>query len=135
LNPTLSLKNLDVVRLGFERTLSRLQAAGKRVIVVASVPEVGSSVPKVLVNNLFWGKDRDVAPSTIDFNRRQAATRDVLSMLHAKFPEVTVVHPAEVLCDDVSCRIALEGEPLYFDDDHLSDLGADLVVKQLEPYL
>jgi peptidoglycan/LPS O-acetylase OafA/YrhL len=129
------LGNAGVVRLGFERTVTRLQAAGKKVVIVASVPEVGSSVPKVLVNNLFWGKARDITPRVADFQLRQAATNKILRTLHENLPSVRFVYPAESLCDDVLCHIALNGEPLYFDDDHLSDLGADMVVKQIMPHL
>ena len=120
---------------GLERTVARLQASGKKVVVVASVPEVGSSVPRVVVNNLFWGKNRIITPTMEAFNTRQAATYRILAELSAQFPELVTVYPAASLCDNTLCHITLEGEPLYFDDDHLSDLGAGLVVKQIMPHL
>lgn len=130
-----ALTNAEVVRAGLERTVARLQASGKKVVVVASVPEVGSSVPKVVVNNLFWGKNRNITPTIEAFNARQAATYRILAELSAQFPELVTVYPAVSLCDNTLCHITLEGEPLYFDDDHLSDLGAGLVVKQIMPHL
>ena len=41
--------------------------------------------------------------------------------------EVVAVH--EALCDDDVCRRAEGGEPLYSDTDHLTALGADLMIE------
>lgn len=129
-----NISNRQVVQAGLERTIESLLALDKRVVIVASVPEVGSSVPKVLVNNLFWGKTRNITPTALAFSERQLATNQILASLQAKYPSIIKVHPSDVLCDDEMCHIVRLGEPLYFDDDHLSDLGAGLVVKQLSPY-
>jgi peptidoglycan/LPS O-acetylase OafA/YrhL len=129
------LSNVQVVALGLERTVKQLMALGKRVIVIAGVPEVGVSVPKVLVNNMFWGKNRDIAPSARAFSERQLSTNEIFKVMQNKYPALLVVHPSNVLCDERVCHIAREGEPLYFDDDHLSDLGAGLVVEQLIPHI
>lgn len=130
-----ALLNVDVVERGLLRTVRALVAANKKVIVIASVPEIGVSVPKVIVNNLFWGKDRDIRPLRSDFTERQIRVNKVLSSLANQYPDLPIIFPAASLCDDSHCQIALDGEPLYFDDDHLSNLGARLVLKQLESAL
>lgn len=125
------VSNASVVRLALERLVAQLLVMDKKVVMIASVPEIGSSVPKVVANNLFWGKSFDIRPRVSDFEIRQKSTYAILSDIKSTFPDVDIVYPAEVLCGLEHCRI-MEGEnPLYFDDDHLSDNGATLVFRQV----
>jgi peptidoglycan/LPS O-acetylase OafA/YrhL len=125
------VSNEYVVRRALERVVAQLLAMDKRVVIIASVPEVGSSVPKVVANNLFWGKTFDIRPRISDFNVRQKHTYAILSSIKSTFPNVAVVYPADVLCGLEYCRIMDGDNPLYFDDDHLSDSGAALVFRQV----
>ena len=45
----------------------------------------------------------------------------------AKMPNVSLVLPHEVLCADRWCEVESGGRPLYFDDNHLTTAGANLV--------
>ncbi len=130
-----STNNANVVDVALNRTISQLLAAGKKVVLIAGVPEVGVSVPRVMENNLFWGKKRDIRPSFDNFSVRQASTNRILQTISERFPEVQLIYPSSVLCDDEYCAIALNGHPLYFDDDHLSDLGAKLLLKSVRSLL
>ena len=53
-------------------------------------------------------------------------------------PSLVRIRPAQILCNaDLPgrCITYKEGKVLYFDDDHLSIEGADLVLRQLTKYL
>ena len=46
-----------------------------------------------------------------------------ISELSAEFPELLVWDPAEVLCDQSNCNAMYNGNPVFFDADHLSRYG------------
>ena len=123
--------NAGVVAGALNRMVQQFLVAGKRVVIISSVPEVGFGVPKVEANSLFWGKDRDIRPPLSRFMSRQAVTHGIFSQLQEKYPALVVVDPADMLCDDAFCHVMRDGNPLYFDDDHVSDTGAKLIVRQL----
>lgn len=125
------VSNASVVRLALERLVAQLLVMDKKVVMIASVPEIGSSVPKVVANNLFWGKSFDIRPRVSDFEIRQKSTYAILSDIKSTFPDVDIVYPAEVLCGLEHFRIMEGDNPLYFDDDHLSDNGATLVFRRV----
>ena len=49
-----------------------------------------------------------------------------------KYPDnVTFVDPTKTYCDDRVCFAVRNGIPLYFDDDHPSIKGAELIIQQI----
>ncbi|MGH1485113.1 MAG: SGNH hydrolase domain-containing protein, partial [Cellvibrionaceae bacterium] len=129
-----SASNEAVVELGLDRVIAQLVDAGKQVIIVDSVPEIGFSVPRIIMNNLLWGKNNDVRPTRASFNERQLSTQRIFSRLRQKYPDTVFIKPADKLCDEF-CQIELADDLLYFDDDHLSNLGAGLVAEQIKAYI
>jgi peptidoglycan/LPS O-acetylase OafA/YrhL len=130
-----NMSNEAVVDRALNSLIAELLAANKSVVIISSVPEVGSSVPKVVANNIFWGKSLDVRPSWSGFTQRQKKTHEILSKIESRYSSVRVVYPEKVLCGTSFCRVMDGDTPLYFDDDHLSDHGAAMVVRQLEGLL
>jgi hypothetical protein len=128
--------NEQVFTRALQRTVKALEDAGKHVVIVGPVPEVGWNVPKWLATQKLTGhsdKSR-FAPRYADFIERQ---HTVLSDIHhlAKVPDVTAIFPDQVLCDSESCDIAEGGKPFYTDDDHLSLAGAAKVSVIFDPVM
>lgn len=115
-------ENFAIYGGAVEATVSALRARGRRVIIVGSVPEIGWNVPQHLARHLRWGDALPAAPGRSDVARRLARS-DTLLIDLARRSGATYVSVADRLCPDV-CRVAVDGKPLYFDDDHLSRLGA-----------
>ncbi len=120
--------NRAVFARGLERTVSALVGAGKKVVIVASVPEIGWAVPPVLARLRF--ADNYGTPSLAKslYLKRQSFVLDELAHLKSVY-NVTIVYPDQVLCPANSCEVALDGLPIYRDEHHLTVKGA----KQLEP--
>ena len=120
--------NRAVFARGLERTVHALVSAGKKVVVVASVPEIGWAVPPVLARLRF--ADNYGTPSLAKslYLQRQNFVLGELAHLKATY-HVTVVYPDRILCPAASCEVALNGLPIYRDEHHLTVKGA----KQLEP--
>ena len=121
----------------FERqlnlTVRRLLAAGKRVILVYPVPEIGFRVPPTLGRLVAMG--RDLAsfnlPRTI-FDAREKTVFSILDRVDPS-PQIVRIWPSKQLCDSVRCLILADGKALYRDEDHLSHAGANLVLPEFEP--
>jgi len=110
----------------FERALrdsvEALVAQGKRVWIVAAVPEVGWNVPSVLARSQRFGRVPPAAPTRAEYATRQAFVLATLDELEA-LPGVEVLRPDALLCRDVHCDVTRDGLPLYFDSHHLTLRG------------
>lgn len=103
--------------------LDRLRAAGKQVIVLAPVPELGRSIQGHLARQMAGRADADQGTTRAYFEQRQSEVLAGLARLPWG-PGLRRLDPAGVFCDAQHCR-AFEGDQaLYFDDDHLSVAGA-----------
>ena len=129
----------DEVQAVYSRSIVTLLEAGKKVVLVYPIPEMGWNVPEYLGR---WSLIRDK-----DFAHRPA----LASTDHARFLErndgvyaalndipqqtnLMRVLPEEAFCDHVvegRCVGHLDGVILYEDDDHLSDAGARIVVDSI----
>jgi hypothetical protein len=68
----------------------------------------------------------------------EAMRKEVLgSMTHlaAVLPGVTIWDPAQVLCDDTTCRAKRDGKSMFFDGDHLSGWGNDVLWPSFEQHI
>ena len=124
----------ELFEAGLLGTISTLQGMGKRVVVVGPVPEVGYEVPAK--NHIAQITSQDVnamiAPRLDEFLTRNSAVLEILEMIESK--EIAVVRPAQVLCNDDYCEVALEdGTALYRDDHHLSTFGSKHVSGVFDP--
>jgi peptidoglycan/LPS O-acetylase OafA/YrhL len=122
--------NAAIFARGLYRTVSTLRAAGRHVLLIGPVPEIGWTVPQVLARLAQEHKDAQVAPPESAFYQREA---NVLPLFRALAGEdgVSAVFPHDYLCTDGRCAVRKNGIPLYRDEHHLSPYGA----KKLEPFL
>ncbi len=122
--------NHAVFARGLERTIRMLVRAGKKVVLVASVPEVGWPVPAVLARRALAHDATKLNVSLEDFMQRQSFVLATFARMHRLYG-VLVIYPNEVLCTKANCAVSLNGIPLYRDGHHLSVYGA----LRLEPLM
>ena len=102
--------DLTARRTVFERqihlTVRRLLAAGKRVILVYPVPEIGYSVPPTLSRLVVMGRDPAGfnLPRT-DFDVREKIVFSILDRVDPS-PQLVRIWPHKRLCDSVRCLIS-----------------------------
>lgn len=115
--------------------MSDLLALGSPVIVVHAIPEAGWNVPQVAAKRAFYLDEQtpDVFTDRSAYDERAKPGNDVLDAIDN--PNLFHVRPADLFCDDVRCTNARDGHIYYYDDDHLSltggELIADAIVAQL----
>jgi peptidoglycan/LPS O-acetylase OafA/YrhL len=125
-------ENGAVFRRGLERTLAALRDAGKRVVVVGPVPEVGFDVPTTLARTLWFERSFPIDPERGAFLARQQVVLDTLQDLQRR-SDFVLIQPHQLLCDAARCRTGTGDHSLYVDDNHLSITGATLLRPLFEP--
>ncbi|HEX4080284.1 MAG TPA: acyltransferase family protein [Rhizomicrobium sp.] len=122
--------NHEVFLRGLERTVGELRNRGKKVVIVAAIPEIGWPVPAVLARRALAEDTGAVAPGVGAYLQRQQFVLASLARLQHQYG-ATVLYPHRILCATGTCEVALRGIPLYRDEHHLSVFGA----KQLVPMM
>jgi peptidoglycan/LPS O-acetylase OafA/YrhL len=113
--------NHAVFARGLARTVKAL--AGKKIIIVASVPEIGWPVPAVLAREKLAAKTRIQPPDEGAYLARQKFVMATFAQLK-RDDGVVLVYPHEILCRSGICVVSQNGIPLYRDEHHLSVYGA-----------
>lgn len=117
---------VDADRLGrfaaqFVRDTCEL-AAQRPVWMVRPIPEIGRHVPHLLSRRLAMGQDPELGLPQSDYQARNAwiwkAQDEAQRRCGAR-----IVDPTALLCDAQRCATSRQGQPLYMDDNHLSDFG------------
>jgi hypothetical protein len=120
----------------YKSALASLLRLNKKIILVYPTPEVGWNVPDRLVKLLMYGDPQARIQLTTAYqtfkkrndlvNKSFDAIRDDKNLVRIK--------PEEIFCNTYvkdRCIAELNGVPLYFDDDHMSNAGARLVVDEI----
>jgi len=136
ISPDDSRENL-VTMLG--SLIGRLEAAGKRVVLVKDVPlfdfdpmnrRITELVParRWLFEQFAGDRDPATAPSAETLTNLADPLIDRVAAAH---PEVPLVDPKAALCPAGRCRFADADDALYLDNQHLTAAGARFVVAAL----
>ena len=122
-----------LLKVQLEKTVKLLLDAGRRVVLVYPIPEVGVNVPASLAQMMV--AQRELTGFTRPFSyykQRQQFIFGVLDDL-GQSTNIIRIYPHTRLCDAMTCLTSANGKPLYWDADHLSLAGADFVAPLLEP--
>jgi peptidoglycan/LPS O-acetylase OafA/YrhL len=109
---------------------------GKKVVLIYPIPEAGWDVPAYLTKEMMFGIARNVDLSTsaaVNADRNMAS--NLMLDAIADTPNLVRVRPAALFCNTLQegrCLLQRNGEPLYIDDDHVSQLGARLIAAKLQ---
>ncbi len=114
-------------------TVRRLIAAGKTVVLVYPVPEVGYNVPKTLFKlSLQGGSPESFKRPVSLYRQRNQPVFEALDGLGFS-DKIVRLYPHKFLCDELECIAAADGKALYSDDNHLSLEGAAYISAMFEP--
>lgn len=115
--------------------VQELLNAGKRVVLVYPVPEVGWPVPEMAAKQIFLTGEPAADIST-DYDVQKKRNAPATAMLDAlgDHPDIVRIRPDRILCDtfiEGRCAAHLNGVPLYYDSQHLTNAGAKLIAKEI----
>jgi len=99
------------------------------VVLAYPIPETGWDVPQLLARAAFFDEDvRNVATSFHSYRARAGEIVDLFDSLAQENPNVFPARTYQAFCDEERdiCVNTQSGRSLYYDDNHVSDSGAEL---------
>ncbi len=127
-------KRRDAILNTFVAAISTFADEGRRVLIIGTTPSHAWDVPSQLAKRTWLELNAGTLPSlSLDVyaNRVRVAHTALRAMTaHAN---VQFLDPAPVFCSMSKklCAPVRQGQALYYDDDHLSNAGAQLLVDEL----
>jgi hypothetical protein len=137
----------DELRVALGRTIKRLMAAGKRVIVLSDVPYLRFNPARHAMVSFLPARraaetllSPDFQPIDGQIDRRFVEPIDdtgarVVQRAVGDVPGATFASLSHILCTPSLCRFGAGTTPFYIDPEHLSRPGADHVVAALDASL
>jgi peptidoglycan/LPS O-acetylase OafA/YrhL len=124
----------DSSRSALLATITRVQAAGKRVVVFSPTPSTGHDVARCLerVNRGLWswGDSGSCSIPFADYTRLRSGVIALMDTLEST--GVPLVRLDKFLCDDRSCRTMIADTLVYRDRGHLSYEGSRLLAREMD---
>lgn len=96
------------------------------VYLLNPIPEMEVSVPQKMAKGILTGKTTEVSLSLDNYHKRQAFSLAVQDQA-ALTCGAKILDPTPYLCSKQTCYGSINGKPLYYDDDHLSETGNKLL--------
>ncbi|MGQ4880244.1 acyltransferase family protein [Billgrantia sp. LNSP4103-1] len=126
---------VDMVGALLRETVEAMVNAGKKVVLIYPVPEVGWDVPYLLVKEKLFGVDRfsPLSTSYEVFKQRSETSYEQISKVE-EHNNLLKIEPARLFCDTYlpsRCATQIDGDILYYDNNHLSLSGASILVSQI----
>ncbi len=120
--------------LGIGGFIEEAKAWGaRRILIVGPVPEFTHSAPECLARAAHRGIDPSFcAMSREDVDNRRGKSMATLNYIASRFPEVRVLDPMDMFCDELRCWPHDAGGPFFTDGNHLSIYGAQRLFEQYE---
>lgn len=97
------------------------------VYMVRPIPELKLNVPNTMARALLIGEPRQISISLEEYHQRHAFTWETQD-LAAERCGVKILDPLPYLCREGRCWGDVDGLPIYYDDDHLNERGASLLI-------
>ena len=110
-----------------DRLITQLQAMGKQVVLIGPIPSQTVPAPRLLA---IHGRDAPTLPTAEFLQKTDWFTRNFAAW---RARGVTIINPIDRLNDDGQTMIVAGGEPLYYDDHHLSLAGARYILGEQPP--
>lgn len=126
----------------YVNSVKKLLQTGKKLILVYPIPEVGWSVPRYIRNYYLMDSSLAFSPGTgstsyATFRDRNKKAYTALDSI-GDHPNLVRVYPEKLFCNSAlhgRCVVQDDNSLLYRDDDHLSNAGAKLLIKDIMRHL
>lgn len=124
-------------RDALDRTLDVLEASGKKVIIVGSVPHPGVNIRQCSTRPTIIMSPAQVIATCRGYSREESIAR--AAAVNAVLKEAVeargfvFIDPTDYLCPEgqPTCLREVNGELVYMDDDHLSAYGAQIIAEPI----
>jgi SGNH domain (fused to AT3 domains) len=123
----------EIYAQAMRETLGRLIKAGKQVIVLVEVPEMGFDPIVCAPSRMFFKQGRPAsgfcAIPRREYDERASRYLQIVRAVVKEYPLVYAFYPYPYLCDERYCWAMKDGHILYRNDNHLAPDGWKLLEK------
>ncbi|USG61311.1 acyltransferase [Sneathiella marina] len=127
-------RDADTKGAFLKKYVEKIAEVSKSLFLVYSIPETGINVEKL--NRFHYGSNNTVLDEISipygDYTKRNKFVAEVFERIENS--NIVRIYPANLLCNtyiDGRCAVQIDGVPIYYDDDHLSKTGADILVEEI----
>lgn len=123
----------------FNATVKQLSESGHKVFVVEQVPEFSHYQARVVALGLINGNINEQLTQLStenyrDVQQRQAQIQAAMTAAESK-GLITTLKTHHFFCKQQECSIMINGEPMYFDNNHVSSNGAANISPMFQPFI
>ncbi|ALV72599.1 acyltransferase family protein [Acinetobacter johnsonii] len=104
------------------------------VYLLRPFPEFDKNVTTTMAHRSFYNSNERIVISRVEYEKRSKSSYAAQD-LAVKKCGVKIIDATDLFCDKENCYADKKGIPLYFDTNHLSDYGANLLVPLIKKYL
>ena len=112
----------------YVNTLKYLSDHGKNVILILQAPELPKSIIRMVANV----KESKLDLPGVGYNWWNKRTEYVQKNLNQLPTDIVIIDPSVDFCDANQCYAVKNNISLYFDDDHMSVKGADIISARIK---
>jgi peptidoglycan/LPS O-acetylase OafA/YrhL len=116
------------------KAIALIQHAGSRAIIINDVSELGTVKAECTLNNERFHRADNCNINVIDDSKLFKGWNAVLGRLSKQYPDLIIIDPKKVTCDQKTCFSQIEGVPLYrnHDENHLNYIGSECILHNSE---
>lgn len=118
----------DIAWESYIKVLKALVEGGKNVYLVLQAPALRTDVNQLI---RLVPENRNANVEGVSSARWKQQHKFVTFNLRDIPKEVKVINPSDLFCDQQSCFAILQGQSLYFDQNHISVAGATMIAEQI----
>ncbi|MGM0692501.1 MAG: acyltransferase family protein [Pseudomonadota bacterium] len=122
---------LDEMAQGFVETACEF-ARYRKVYMFRPIPELNRHVPESMASSLIFNGQVQRVSITEEAYRQRHRLALNLQDKAASDCGVRIIDPVPILCREGQCWGDIDGQPVYYDDDHLSETGARFLVPAIK---
>ena len=132
--------NVNLRMDAYANSLRVLLNSGRKIVLIYPIPEMGWNVPRRMLRLYALNGEINGDTASISyqvFQKRNLNAYRVLDSL-GEHENLIRIYPEKILCDTYvpgRCVAHVEGNPIYYDDDHMSEFGAALIVREISKSL
>ncbi len=113
------------------KTINLIVENGSVPVLVKGNPVFDFDVSNCTLNNKRFGLQDECSMRTSTYQNDFLSWGSFVDELKASFPQMIVIDPAVVMCNEQICFSEIDSIPLYKDRAHLNYLGSELVGRKL----
>ena len=123
------------IEKAFVKDIEEIHSMGHKIIIIYPVPEVGFDVPRKIYNEIVVKKQKEIELFSTSYDVFKERNEETFKLFDSiKLKNIYRIYPHTHLCNKIiknRCVVNSQKDILYWDDDHLSLKGSELVVNDI----